>query len=283
MRLLMRTLFWLMLSTSVLGDSVEFDPSRGLVEVQVVLDGRVEGTFGIDTGADYLYIDRDFAIQNRLKLLSSSPQRDVVGVDGASAGSAISLRSMEVVGERFHNLRATAIDMKNLLRVPSEDHPDGLIGHDILRRFYVTVDYPTQNLTMQMDRPSFLNGKRFQTVRFSVYKHLILMDVTINDDLTVPMILDYCASYTTFSEELAEELGMETSEDRFHTMESLELPGGVESSNVRVVVADISRLKRASPRATFEGILGGTFLQQHKITVDYKMNRIYVHDDDEDE
>jgi predicted aspartyl protease len=280
MRLLTITAMLLILTATVQGDSVQFDPSRGLVEVEAILDGHVKGTFGIDTGADYLYIDREFAIRNRLKLRSASPQRDVVGADGASSGSAISLRSMEVVGERLHNLRATAIDMKNLMRVPSAGHPDGLIGHDILRRFYVTVDYPAQSLTMQMERPHFLNSQHFKTVRFSVFKHLILIDVSINDETTVPMILDYCASYTTFSQELAEELGLDVPEDRFIRMESLELSGGVASSDVPVAVADLSRLKRASPRAEFEGILGGTFLQQHKITVDYKLNRIYVHDPD---
>ncbi len=265
------------IAAGALAATIPFDPMRGLVEVPVVLNGNVKGVFGIDTGADHLYIDREFARRHDLRMSDAATQRDVVGVEGTSKVTMISLRSIEVADERVYNQRAMGIDIHQLTGEDRYGNPDGLIGYNILKRFWITVDYPNHELTIQTDQPRFLSGKKYSTIEYDQYKHLILVEVTFNDETTVPMILDYCASFTTLSPKLAEELGLSTKEREVQRVAKAQL-GEAVTENCAVVVADLTQLKRSVPRAEFEGIVGATFLFKHKITVDYKRDKVYVWD-----
>ena len=138
---------------TLLAAVIPFDPARGLVEVQVKLDGRVTGRFGIDTGADHLYIDRAFAEKNNLPIYDEMTGRQITGVEGSSKGYYTKLRSLEIGGERLFNVRATVTDIK-ALGGGRGNHPDGLIGFEVIRHFYVTVDYP--NTVLQLYRGSRL-------------------------------------------------------------------------------------------------------------------------------
>ena len=280
----LRVLLWcdviaviLLCALSVIAEVIPFDPVRGLVEVPVIINGHVKGTFGIDTGADRLYIDSGFAARNGLPLPCATPQRPVVGIEGSSEASFIDIRSLRIGKETLYNLQATAIDIGNIIKDKRRGYPDGLIGHEILRRFFVTVDYPERTLQLQMERPDFLMDTNYQTIKFTTLRHLILVDVTINDSVTVPMILDYCASYTSLSKELAHRLGFNIEDSGRFTLPKISLSGIVTSTNVPVVVSDYSDFKKSLKGASFEGIVGASFLYRHKLTIDYKGKRIYVH------
>ncbi|TET93910.1 MAG: hypothetical protein E3J26_05475 [Candidatus Zixiibacteriota bacterium] len=263
------------------GKVIPFDPVRGLVEVEVTIDGRVKATFGIDTGADRLYVDSAFARRHSLTFLRSPPQRPVVGIDGSSEASFIDIRSLRIGKETLYNLRATAINMDRIIKDKRSGYPDGLIGHDVLRRFYVTVDYPARTLRLQRGQPDFMKAGKdssYRTIRFSTHRHLILVDVTLDDSVTVPMILDYCASYTSLSKSLARRLGLNLKEDKRQRVATMSVGDIVTSKNVPVVVTDLSRFKKSLRGAEFEGIVGASFLYRYKFTIDYKGKRIYVHD-----
>jgi len=262
------------------GKAIPFDPMRGLVEVEVTIDGHVKGTFGIDTGADRLYIDSAFAEKNSLTFLRTPPQRPVVGIDGSSEASSVEIRSLLIGKETLYNLHATAISMDRIIKDKRLGYPDGLIGHEILRRFYVTVDYPARTLQLQMGQPEFMkdvNDSAYRTIRFTMQRHLIQVNVTFNDSVTIPMILDYCASYTSLSRSLAGRLGLDFEKDKKQKVASMSIGGIVISKNVQVIVADLSQFKKSLKGAIFEGILGASFLYQYKLTIDYKSERIYVH------
>lgn len=256
---------------------IPFDPVRGLVEVQVTIDGRVKGTFGIDTGADRLYIDSAFARKNNLTFLRSPPQRPVVGIDGSSEASFVDIRSLRLGEETLYNLQATAINIGSVIRDKRLGYPDGLLGHEVLRRFYVTVDYPARTLRLQMAEPNFLKDGNYRTLRFSTYRHLIVVDVAFNDSVVAPMILDYCASYTSLSKSLARKLGLELKAGKRQAVAAMRLGDVVTSTNVPVVVTDFAQFKKSLRRVKFEGILGASFLFRHKMTIDYKRQRVYVH------
>ena len=263
------------------GEVIPFDPVRGLVEVEVIIDGRVKGTFGIDTGADRLYVDSAFARRHSLTFLRSPPQRPVVGIDGSSEASFIDIRSLRIGKETLYNLRATAINMDRIIKDKRLGYPDGLIGHDVLQRFYVTVDYPARTLRLQMGQPDFMKAGKdssYRTIRFSTHRHLILVDVTLDDSVTVPMILDYCASYTSLSKSLARQLGLDLKEDKRQIVATMSIGDIVTSKKVPAVVADLSQFKKSLRGAEFEGIVGASFLYRYKFTIDYKGKRIYVHD-----
>jgi len=264
------------------GTIIPFDSSRSLVEVDVLLDGRVKGKFGIDTGADRLYIDRKFAEQNGFHFAENTRRRQSVGIDGTSSIAFIDLKSLRVGEERLSNLRATVIDIVGLAQDPAVRPPDGLIGYDILSRYYLTVDYPTRQLLLQTEKPRFLSGRSYSEFAFRQRKHLILVDVVLNDRVTCPMILDYCASYTSIAPSLAVELGLDATTGKRRVVEQISISGAItgddiDIGDVPVVVTDLSHYRRSIPRSDFAGILGGTFLSRLKLTVDYSNKRIYIH------
>lgn len=274
-------LLLLALTAPAVAETVSFNPGRGLVEVQVTLDGRVKGTFGIDTGADRLYIDSSFAFQNGLTFTASPPQRSVVGIDGTSGASTVSLRSLRIGSESLYNLEATAINMKNFIKEKEWGYPDGLIGYSVLRRFYVTVDYPKHALTLDMSPPSFLRNRSNASrrpIRFSMLRHFILVDVTFNNEVTVPMILDYCASYTSITPSLARRIGIAAKENSRAIVPEMSVGKGLSTSGVTVLITDLSDFQNSLRNDSFEGIIGATFLAGHKLTIDYKARRLYVHE-----
>jgi len=247
------------------------------VEVEVTLDGRVKGRFGIDTGADRLYIDSAFADKNRLTFAAKVPQREVVGIEGRSEARLLKLRSLQIGHERLYNLTPTAIDLGSLIKNKRLGYPDGLLGHEVLRRFYVTVDYPRHKLRLQMREPDFLEKREYLAISFENHRHLILVDVVLDDSVKAPMILDYCASYTVITPALARRLGVASEPDSRPVIGSVRMGGQTLTRNVSVIVTDLSRIQKSVPRAEFEGILGASFLYRHKITVDYRRRQIYVH------
>ncbi len=258
-------------------EEIPFDPVRGLVEVEVTLDGRVKGNFGIDTGADRLYIDRTFAEKNRLTFAKKVPQRDVVGIEGRSEAQLLELRSLQIGHERLYNLTPTAIDLGSLTKSSPSGYPDGLLGHEVLRRFYVTIDYPSHKLHLQMREPDFVEKRDYLAIPFENHRHLILVDVVLDDSVKASMILDYCASYTSITPTLARRLGVASELDSRPVIGSVRMGGQALTRDVTVIVTDLSQIQKTVPRAEFEGILGASFLYGHKITVDYRRRQVYVH------
>jgi hypothetical protein len=268
-------LFFLLVTTAVLSAEIPFDPSRGLVEIEVVVNDSVKGIFGIDTGADRLYIDREFARRNNLSFARFGPQRDVAGIDGNSPASFLSIESLAFGDQVLRDLRATAIDMEVVVKDQRAGAPDGLIGHEILRQFFVSVDYPGKTIELSIEPPDFLSGKRFVTVPYQTYRHLIIVDAVFNDDVTAPMLLDYCASVTVVSPALAEQIELVLEPGEVGTIGSVSINYDVTSDSVYAIITDLTSFKRSTPRAEFEGILGATFLRHHRVTIDYQQNQAY--------
>lgn len=256
--------------------TLPFDPGRGLVEVEVVIDGRVKGKFGIDTGADRIYVDRPFAVRHGLNLRPAIPQREIVSVEGSAKAIPLSINSLTVGDETSYALKATAVDLGPLLKDTTHGYPDGLLGFEFLRRFYVSVNYPGSTIELNSSRPRFLNGNQYEAVPYRSYRHLILVDVTFDKGVTAPMMLDYCASYTAISPILAGRLGLDADKARVHKVKSIRIGDKVITQDVPVAITDLRHLKKSLPRAQFEGILGATFLWPHRITIDYKAKVVYV-------
>ena len=267
-------------AVTVLGQAtIPFDFKRGLVEVEVLIDGRIKARLGIDTGADRLYLDDDFVKANDLKITGTSTDRAIVGVGGSTRGQAAELRSLAIGDQRLYNLNATVIDLAALVG----SHPghlrglDGLIGHEILQRFYITVDYPGETITIQTTQPDFLTAGTFDEIKFSRSRHLLLVDATINGEVETPMILDYCASHTSLDLILAKELGFNQPVGQVVTLGQVALSDQVVSDSVYAAISDLSGLKGTVRREDFGGMLGGSFLYRFKITVDYKREKVYFH------
>lgn len=256
--------------------TVPFMPERGIVEIDVLLNGRITGRFGIDTGADRVYIDNAFSKKSGLELEGVGSARQVVGIHGISEAKNAHLASLAIGDERLYDLPVTLIDMANLIKDTTFGYPDGLIGHDVLRRFYVTVDYPKHRLELDQNRPYVTKQSDRNSIPFESVRHLIIVDVTINDSIEVPMILDYCASYMSVTPELAERLGHDTDKGERLRIDRVDLGRRLSSVDVRAVVSDITKITEGVQDRSIQGVIGGTFLYSHEITVDYRGERIYV-------
>ncbi len=254
-----------------------FDPSRGLVEIPVVINGKITGKFGIDTGADKLYIDKTFAEKNGLHATDVQVEHRVIGVDGASSSVVMSLRSLEIQDlPTLTDLPATLIDMKALNISASGNHPDGLLGFDVLSRFFVTVNYPEHTIELRTVEPRSLSGKPQLVIPYAPANHLIIVNVSVNGLPAVPMILDYCANFTTITTALANKLGFATTNDTYVTLDTVIMADAVKSTGVKAVVTDLNTYRTTLGLPRLEGILGGTFLGTHVVTIDYAHSVIYV-------
>lgn len=261
------------ITASIIGGGLPFNPERGLVEVDIVLDGKIKGRFGIDTGADFLYIDRKFAIENKLKIIPQA-LRPVTGVKGQSSATPISLKSFEIGDAKLINLRATAIDLNAFIKDTSMGLPDGVIGYSILKQFYITIDFPEQTIYLEVEKPDFLRGRNYKTIPFTQYKHLILVKSKINNLTEAKLILDYCASYTSFSQKIADKLSITKRKGKVN---EISIGEGISLGPVNYLINDFKKLKKALPRSDFEGILGYSFLYKYKVTIDYKNKLLYFH------
>jgi predicted aspartyl protease len=259
-------------------EPVPFDPDRGLVEVEVTIDGIARGEFGIDTGADRLYLDSDFARANNLKVSPLRAGTYVAGIGGISKTSEVSIRSLRIGrDETLYNLTATVADLEKLGGSTSGEHPDGLIGFEILRRFYVTVDYPNGTMELISHEPDFLGGQTgYVSIPFEQRRHMIMVNTIFGDTVMAPMIFDYCASLTTVSPELAERLGFDSDGPERITIGDMGF-GKVGSTAVAALIIDHGNLTQSNPGVEFEGIIGASFFYRSKITVDYKRQLIYFH------
>ena len=278
-RILGRLSFFLLLALFSISHagSIRFSSKSGLVMVPVWIDNRVQGEFGIDTGADKLYIDSSFAEENRIDFETEGQRYNVYGIDGFSGAYETTLKWFELGDNRLTDQPATVINMRRMTR-SDQGIPDGLIGHDVLSQFYVTVDYENNRLDLDKYRPQFVSGKQYRELRFDSHWHLILLDVTINDSLTVPMILDYGASVTSISPDLAAQAGHNAGAGEIFRLGSLAIDSKSRVTDVPTLVADYAAYREKFPRAAFEGILGATYLEHVKITVDYERDLLYIVD-----
>jgi hypothetical protein len=257
--------------------SVPFEADRGLVEITVTLNNFAEGRFGIDTGADQLYVDRDFAIANNL-VESTGPSRTrVAGLDGTTGARSLKLRSIEFGGERLLNVDAMVIDINALTHGHDGDHPDGLIGYEILERTYLTIDFPNRELEARFDRPDIVKSATARHVPFQLKNHLIIVDVTFPDGIIRPMMLDYGSSATWISPQVARTLDLDTDTlGDFQQVESLSVGGVITTEPVLVGVRNFAAYRRVLGGLKFDGIIGASFLYCHKITISYRQNQIFV-------
>ncbi len=265
---------------------IPFDPARGLVEIDIVINDTIHAKFGLDTGADQFYLDSSFAARFGLRRSPVAEMHTVAGVDGTTSAFPITLRSLKIADLPMQTeIPATIIDLAALSKDKRSGHPDGLLGLQILEQYYVTVDYPRQRLEIRTDEPHALAGKPYRTIPFRMAGHLILVDVTISDRFTCPMILDYCASVTSISDSLAAQLGLTPAgssslstinSDATFSIPKLSIGNAATSTSVIAIISDFTTWKAAFPRAHFDGILGGTFLNSHVITVDYRHHQIYI-------
>ncbi len=267
----------ILVALPVSGSQFAFDPSRGLVELEATINGYMVGRFGIDTGADKFYLDRAFAKRARVAVTESDRGSVVRGIDGSSSVGKATLRSLDIQGERIYNVPVDIIDL-SALTGGKWQAPDGLIGFPVLRRFYVTVDYPKQTLELYSHEKNYESDEVFG-VPFTLQGYLIVVNVTIDGSAPLRFILDYCASMTILTPEALSRIGLKGNVNEYQVATEIKIVEVDESAtpNVTFYIKSLNELGESSNFAGIDGILGYSFLASHKITVDYLREVLLFH------
>lgn len=269
-RALALVLFAVSLGASARTARFSFDPSRGLVEVEGTLNGVLVGRFGLDTGADLLYIDRDFAKRAGVLVPNNEAGKVVRGISGESQVASVQVRSFAIGDERIYNVPIEIIDLKALSGFKGNP-PDGLIGYEALRRFYVTIDYPNQEIELFSFEPRH-DPNSVISVPFDQVGHLIVVKCRVDGE-NMNMFLDYCASHTLLTPAALEKLGREQTDGQVMGKISL---GEITVSDIPFTVRKLDNL--VDPRVVeLDGILGFSFLRRFRITVDYGRRQLIFH------
>ena len=255
-------------------DIVIFDPSRGLVEFTAVVNGATRGRFGVDTGADRFYVDRDFARRAGLSITPVNGAR-VRGVDGESTIESAFLRSFAVGEEALYNVPVDVIDIN---RLSENGRIDGLVGHIALSRFYVTVNYPARTFVLHAQEPEFLKGPEsdYAVAPFRLEGHLVVVDVALEGPEHLRLFLDFCANVSTLSPAAAIRVGLTASTDGWVAPTWAQV-GDVRVNAPRFVVRDLKHILPPRSQGSVDGILGYTFLRDLCLTIDYHRDKIYFH------
>ncbi|MFQ5607853.1 MAG: aspartyl protease family protein [Candidatus Zixiibacteriota bacterium] len=245
-----------------------FDPSRGLVEVEGTLNGVLSGRFGLDTGADLFYIDREFARRAGLSIPADDHGKVVRGIHGVSAVASAKARSFAIGDERIYNVPVEIIDLKKLSGVRGQT-PDGLIGYEALRRFYITIDYPGRRIDLFSHEPGF-DPNSVRGVPFEQVGHLIVVNCEV-EGVEMSFFLDYCASSTLLTPGALAKLNR----DSRRPLKSITL-GDVSAADIPFVVRALDNF--SDPRVVkLDGILGYSFLRRFRVTVDYGRKLLLFH------
>lgn len=120
-------------------------PSGAAIVVPVYLNGQGPYDLILDTGATLTCLDSSV-----VTALSLPEQRGVlgsaVGVGGSGAVRLVQVDSLRVGPARVTDLLACTMDLQALRTVGDEVR--GLLGLNVLRQFYVTLDFEREVLTL---------------------------------------------------------------------------------------------------------------------------------------
>lgn len=130
-------------------DSIPFTlahPDKPLVLVPALVNGHGPFQFAIDTGTSTTVISPRLAARLGVSLSPGSPMTGGGGAIASSNGVADSFQIGEVIVTDLEVMSVGFLDMMSaVIGTPL----DGIVGHNFLKRFAVTIDYPRSGLRLE--------------------------------------------------------------------------------------------------------------------------------------
>jgi predicted aspartyl protease len=128
--------------------AMDFD--LGSPKPLVLLSARVNGEgpyrFALDTGAGMTIVSQELAQKLRL---SQGEQVPMHGAGGPATGFLAQLASIAFGNVALGDVTVVAADVFASLRKPVGGDLDGIIGHNVMQQFRVTIDYPMKRLRFE--------------------------------------------------------------------------------------------------------------------------------------
>jgi Aspartyl protease len=124
-----------------------FDWRKGMIFVQVRINGSRPLSFVLDSGSSRILIDRKLATELGLNANGKG------SLQGAGAGR-VPIEFIHGVRMAFPGVEGTGFELSTADLQPLEHSlgvkVDGILGYEVLSRFVVTVDYEAKNLTFTL-------------------------------------------------------------------------------------------------------------------------------------
>ncbi len=251
--------------------SVSFDPSDGILLVDVVVNGHIEARFGLDSGADDLYIDSSFAAANDIFPSSGSRPFSVTGIGTKVIARSVTLRSISVADEGLYNLSGAIVDLAGISQLPHGEQPDGLIGFPALNDFVLTVDYASHKVSLDQSWPDDLTADPIE-IEFTQMNHWI----SLREEATESwFLLDLCASHSLITQDAVAELQLQFSGDKVQVAD-LTLAEGWNLGPLSMWLMPTATLSALRPNVKVGGLLGQNALDGLRISIDYDRRIIRI-------
>ena len=260
---------------------IRFRQSLNLIFASVMINGQGPFEFAIDTGATQTVVSEKLAEKLGLKPITTTV---VFGIGGVG--------KVETKIYRMDELTAGDVNVKNT-PVGTFNDPlisqfaDGILGTSIFSDFFVTVDYPADQLLLSKRRTPTPAGAEVLPVWF--FSNLLLLPVDVNGKRG-NFIIDTGAVTTVLSHSMAAQLGVNENTPGAKVDLGIAGVGGFEG-----VVLKIPNVTFKTPKNTEEfpqvvaidlrqiskmigtevsGILGYDFFSDYKLTLDYNAGEL---------
>jgi hypothetical protein len=267
--------------------TVSFQYYESLIYVKLALNGRKDLLFLVNTGANRSVIDKVLAAQLKLSVQNKD---SVVGSVGREAIELLNAKSIQIGSV---TLRDQSITKRDLGSFPTPDNSrlSGILGTDVLARFYVLVDYNKKKITFQSSKPPAFK----QNIPFTMSNGFPVVQALINDTLSVPLYLNSGVSlrpspsiYINVSEGLWRKL--KTISPRLSPQSHLTVRGVGGSAFLPVIPVssiDLGRFRITQPfiivqpsggyfkKDEITGFLGNNLLEKYqKVCIDFGKGQI---------
>jgi predicted aspartyl protease len=214
-----------------------------------------------------------------------------LGTGGAIRGRVGSIRSLAIGSARIDGLQAAMIDEPRTMSEAGLPDIDGIVGASFLRHFRVTMDFPKKTVAFVMggvpadasnagDAINAADASRRVVVplrRLAANRHLMTLDVTINDQGPHRFLLDTGADITLITKRVADGMALEhVRSSRIHGI------GGPKAIDIVAATSiAVGNVRAAGPlrigviegriaTADIDGLLGMDFLRLLRVTLDYQ-------------
>jgi hypothetical protein len=258
---------------------VPFDPYGGAIYVPAIVNDD-SAWLMFDTGLSRTGLDRDWA---RSIGATAAPDTDRTAV----------LRSVRLGNFRLDSYPMLLYPLGGLSEA-SGRLQQGLLGHDVLHRFAVEIDYPTRHVRL-FDAASYRYGGPGTAVPFTPDADLPLLRAKIKvrgrSAIPVRLLLDTGASglCLILTTPFVEQHGLASVAPAIEAPIGTGLVGELHGTIVRLKELELGRLRVASPttglggenkgflgRTDIDGVIGNAVFEGSRLIVDYARRRVII-------
>jgi clan AA aspartic protease (TIGR02281 family) len=269
---------------------VSFQTIGNKILVHAVLNQKAYVTLVLDTGATHIFLTPDTVKRLGMSPASNAPKRTTTVVGGRRVEfPLVQISTIAVGNAAVENLEAGV-----LASFPDAPLVDGILGGSFLKHFTMTLDYATSRLRLAPKEPALaalptptvapMAGR--SAVPIQIAHNHVLVRVMLNRKEPATFLLDTGATYTILTPNTAQRLGMHSTADA--PIRILQVADGkrhevpfVQLSAITVGEATVENLPVGvsvlfPQSSAVDGLLGGDFLEQFKMTLDRATNQMWL-------